>query len=361
MTVSNTILTKTIPEAAPSGNTLTKILSLTDTSSDVAKIALGIESLGFFVKHILSDLATYDLAALNADLYGDNIQTFNEITPATAGVGLVPIGISGSPQPLQDGTLLSFGPDDRKVQILAFNNLTLWFRIARTDARATNAWKKINAGIVSHRFYAHSHNNLTSPTVQTHNINIPEYVQSVQITLWGAGGGGGTIYAPPGSATTTPRYNNRVTAAYVGENASESTVQYFSTNNPTLTLRAVGGLAGNDHPVPVGDIQGTSVIPDASPPRTNNWTTYSIAGGGMPGGISEKVVRIRPSSTQTIILPQDGLPGELSVASFDVAGGDRLVINLAPGGRNAGYDGDDFVLNGFGYIGKSAACEVIMF
>ena len=353
MTLSNDKLNQTIPEAALAGNNLTKILALTDTSSDVAKIALGIESLGFFIKHILSDLATYDLGALRDELYGDNIQTFNEITHTTEGIGLVPIGVSGSPQPQDSGTLLSFGPEEKKVQLLAFNSGMIWFRVVHGDVRANNRWHKINEGIVSHRFYNHTGNNMVSPNVQTHTITVPETAQTVKITLWGAGGGGGT---------PEDWRSGVVTAAYIGQNAGSSTAQYFNANGSlAFNLTAAGGLAGNDQPVPAGELQSATAIPDATAPSTTGSTKYSIAGGGMPGGISEKIARLSFHIDSTVVLAQDGLAGELSVGSFDVTGPGQLVITLAPGGRNAGYDGDNFQLNGFGYIGKAAAAEVIMF
>ena len=353
MALSNETRTQRIAEAAD------KIVELTATNKDVAEIALGIEYIGFFIKNLLGDLCTYDLAALNEELHGSDLQTFNEITSSTSGIGLVPIGIYGSPQPLLDGTLLSFGPDGRKIQILAYNSGTLWFKVNEDDAGVYSQWRKINAGIVNHLFYDHPHNKMARPGAQTHNISISEGVQSVQITLWGAGGGGG------GPNFVGPRVGSRGAVrthqAYVGEAAGESKVQYFVDNTEVFTLIASGGIGGNDVPVNEGSVQGTSFIPDARTPSATSPVNYSIPGGGMPGGISQKFLDLSPLRTDISAIPQDGLAGELSVGSFEVTGPGRLVITLAPGGRNAGYDTEDFILNGLGYIGKAAAAEVIMF
>ena len=350
MTLSPEILNNPIPGAAPSANTINDIIGLTNPTRDAADIALGIEAIGLLIKNILGDLSTYNVSDLRKELYGSDIRTFSQITSDTLGVGLVPIGTPGSPLPQLEGTLLSFGAVN-KVQILAYNSAQLWFRVASAEG---GAWKKLSGGLTSHRFYTHTNNNAVKPTVQTHNISIAATGQTMQITLYGAGGGGTGSYAP----LDFPASDEDVSAAYVAEGASESKVQYFVNNIEVYTMSASGGRAGNASPVPAGEVQDYTRIPDA---RTPTPTNFSIPGRGMPGGISQKWVRVRQHNTNIVAIPQDGLAGELSVGTFEVSAPGRLVITLAPGGRNAGYDTDDFVLNGLGYIGKGASAEVIMF
>ena len=358
MTLSNAILTKTIPEAAPTANTLNKILALTDTSSDVAQISLGLESLGFWIKHILGDGATFELSEIQSLIYSENPQSFNEITAYTKGIGLVAVGARGSPQPLEEGTLLSFGGAGKKFQLLAFRSGTIWFKLNEDRRGVYSDWRKINAGLLGHNFYVHQSNNATSRRVQIYTVTIPEQAQSVQVTLWGAGGGGGSGNRPVGRSTINSP--SSIVPVYVGEAARESQVQYFVNNSAVFTLRASGGRAGNGRSVSASTVQESSAIPDARSPNTNP-TTYSIPGRGSPGGISEKSVQFKGNTDQTIVIPQDGLAGELSVGSFDVTGPGQLTITLAPGGRNAGYNGTNFRLNQYGYTGKAAACEVIIF
>ena len=347
MALSNTILTKTIPGAKPAANTLNEILAQSNINLVGAQISLSTESLGLFIKNILGDLSTYDIECLTEELYGNDLQDLIEITSSTSGVRRVPPGANGSPQPLLEGTLLSFGADGKKLQILAYNSGTLWFKLNEDSSEVYSQWQKINPGIVDRYFFYHTNEDPSQRANQAAHFDVPAHAQSVQITFWGAGGGGG---GESRRSSSSPDYESLVSK---GEDAGDSRVNYIVDNAIVYTIVASGGHGGNN------DAQFTEAIPDSPPPNTAE-TAFYIAGRGMPGGIGQKTLLMKRSQTGASLLPQDGLAGELSIGSFDVTTPGRLVVSLAPGGRNAGYDRNNFSPNGAGFIGKGAAVEIIV-
>ena len=359
MALSNDILNRVIPGAATEANTLNKVFALSDNASPVAKIALSTQSIGLFIRNILGDLSTSNIAALREQLYGSDIQTFSEITSDTSGIGVVPIGTTGSPQPLLDGHLLSFGRDGKKLQILAFNNNTLWIKINEDSAGVNSQWHVINQGIVDRRFWYHTGNNATRPSRQVYRFDVHAHARSARINLWGAGGGGGASWV---QNITRPRDS----FIYKGEDANDSLVRYYVNDSLVFTLTAKGGVAGNSG----ADIQTGAPIPDDNQQPTHNPTNFTINGAGMPGGISEKFINIRSTWNRVGVIPQDGLPGALAVRTFDITTPGRFEIRLAAGGRN--YDTffntrdlsdilDSHDLNSIrqrGSPGKAAAAEI---
>ena len=359
MTLSKNILSRIIAEAAEEANTVEKIMEVTDLSSPGARFATGVNAIARFAKNILGDIATYDMTALNNGIYGSDIQTFTEITRDTAGFGLVPPGTTGSPQPLLEGLLLSYGAEGKKVQLLAFTTGTLWFKLETGDSRQAGKWQKINPGIVDHRFYSHAGNNLFAPDVNTYYYDIPAYASSVIVRLRGAGGGGS------GDVSVDGVFKR-------GFAAGNSSVRHLFTNDfggedIGFSITAAGGRAGNDDQSDYPSNKETTNIPDARRARSPR-EPFTIAGLGEPGGISKKVIN-RSSQANTNfergiqpVIPQDGLAGALAVGSFDpfdrgaIAAG-RLEIKLAPGGRR---HGGHFHQPGDGYDGKAASVEIIV-
>ena len=374
MTLSQEILAKVIAEAAPEADTINKILDITDMSSNGARFATGVESMARLAKNLLGDIATQTIDNLRTDLYGSGIRTFTEINEETAGIGLVPIGTTGSPQPFQDGILLSFGGAGKKVQILAFNSLTLWFKLETGDSRLAGRWQRINAGILDRRFFHYDNNNAANPTAQTKYYNIPAGANSVIVRLRGAGGGGGGAASSIVTAGEIPK----------GKPAGQSSVRrlLYSTLEPDIeqylggdfSITANGGRAGNGGPQPTHfrnnlggplrynptTVDGATALPDAPPLRTATGP-FSLPGLGEPGGISEKRFAkgggTGPNQTNVAAIPQDGLAGDLTIGQFKafhrhaVSNG-RLEITLAPGGRRHSA--------GNGTHGKGASVEIIV-
>ena len=356
MTLSQEILERIILQATPEADTINKILEVTDISSNGARLGLGVESMASLLKNTLGNIATYDIAALNEELYGNNIQTFTEITADTVGIGRVPVDTPGSPQPQLEGLLLSYGAAGSKVQILAYNTGVLWFRVETGSADGEGQWQNINSGLIDHILYNHRNN--ANNTIETYYYTIPEAATTVMVRLRSAGGGGG------GPVSFQGVFNR-------GDNAEHSTVTRLLRleSGPSdergfyNQLTALGGRAGNEARNPTyPNNKETTPLRDSGA-RLGEFEGYHfvIPGLGEPGGVSAKVINRKTNQPSLRagdpVIPQDGLPGELLVWSFNpsatpapVMSYGRLEIRLAPGGR-AG--------NG-GYHGKGATAEVIV-
>ena len=355
MTLSRDTLEKTILEAADEANTVNKILDVTDISSNNARLATGVESIARFAKNILSDISTRGLEDVTEGLYGDNLPVFDEINSDTVGIGLVPVGADGSPQPLLAGILFAFGGGrgrTYKIQIASFTTGTVWLRRVRNDLLSVTPWQKLNGGILDHRFYYHTN---SSPQDQTYYYDIPDTANTVLVRLRGAGGGGSAV-----NVLHQTGFHPGITIVQ-GNPAGHSEVRRLLTLRPPrerfegrdFAIYAEGGTFGNKR-------SGTG-IPDARigyPRSTRGYSPHlTIPGLGSPGGAASSwVFKSDRSDAQEVLLPQDGLAGELAIGSFsasynNAASNGRLRMILAAGGRAR----DSLASNG-----KGASAEVMV-